>query len=155
MVPTPTDRLHKLAAIGGLAIALAGAGAALHQYSQTALQDAELYERVMRSTYAYDRFAEVARQRIALAEELGKGTASPERQAQIRQQLAVLLEKIQPLDREVQESLIQSQKHAAIARHHHRLQVLWVLLGAVAVVVGCYISYRGFLVWVRLPPSER
>jgi hypothetical protein len=155
MISTPTDRLHKFAAIGGLAIAFASGGAALQQYHQTSLQIAEAYEKVLRGVNAYNRFAEVARGGIESAEKLRDPSISAADEKRHRKALAVSQERIKVLDAEAQEAIVQMQKQMSIAQHYDRMQSIWFVIAGFSLISGLLLSWYGFRSWLRQPANER
>jgi Flp pilus assembly protein TadB len=155
MLDAPTDRLHKFAAIGGLALAIAGGGGALRQYNETGIQYAEYVGSALKIGEVYNRFAAQAREQIKRNERLKSKALSEIEQETLQAETKRFKENVPIFDKEFEEAQAAAGKQRAITEHYYRMQAIWLVLAGASIVSGLFISYRGFKVWLAQPIDQR
>jgi hypothetical protein len=154
MITPPTDRLYKFAAIGGLALALAGGTGALRQYHETGLQFAEFVGTVMKQEAVYNRFASMAREQITWNEKLKDANLDPAERELLEARTREFRRMLPSFDKDFEEATAAARRQEVITRHYRRMQAIWLTLAGVAIGAGGFISYRGFTVWRRRAKKE-
>lgn len=155
MFPIPTDRLHKFAAIAGLAVALAAGDGLLAQYRETVLQENEFAGKVLSMGATYEEFAGRSREQIERTERL----SSPSLTAAERQKLDVesneYREYARKNEQEFRAAEAAAKKQQFLVQHHHQMQRIWLAVAIAALVLGLTASAWGFGHWFRQSRDER
>ena len=161
MINPPTDRLHKFIAITGIALIIFSITIPIDKYNEAELARIEANENLNKSKFAYARFAEIVREETSLFStyfdknsKLKEGV-DVEKFRNAAKDFFARAPEVRKLEREMNDSLIQSEKHLELMEHFVHIRNIWFLIGISASLLGLGLAYVGFKQWLKQPKSIR
>jgi hypothetical protein len=155
MLNPPTDRLHKFAAIAGLALLIVGITIPVQKYQEAEVQRIEAIAKMQEVRYAYERYASQVNQMIDMRNDaVTRGLKDSELEA-VKGKIRALDPEAEKLGKETERVIVEMIKHTELAAHLGFVQNLWFAISFFGALGGSVLAFFGFRQWFRQPKNER